>query len=1061
MNNRSIGLAGLASLFLYGCSGGGGGNSGSIDNTTTGPMRLIEVSTGNGLILPLQIFPPDAQGAPDTSRPPVQITSRDVLTANLRPTNPVLAPVQWPSRAILSTQRAGNHFALVRFNQGILVESVLSDAAVNPGLTNLTGAIEVVGIDLVTGQETPIAGRGFVQGRTYGSIDPMDSSKRLLESWVEPNGTGIADAPAIGSGNPGLGFPGTQSAVPGIERLLSNTSFVFVADSDQNLETHETFPSGVQIHVRFTEDVMSFRGRNLSTPGIAATRVSPTVNPSPDIVPLALRLEADLSTPLSTPSNGAIDVDPATIIELSFTKNVQITTLGNYEDGTPPNLSSGAFVEYGTIFNRVRVPFSVAPRSVFDFTHMQLRPIVSFIPGNPNNMDLCSAFSNITVTLPLDEATGLGSMAAPIAVPHRIDFSVGEGPALINNPVLPDAIYVGRTNALSVLDLNGFGQGPGNPTYDPGQPIKKGNSNFPNNRNFILNGSSLSPPLAQGQCTVDGGSEGAFTLAKDSALNDRLLSAPILESVVDITLGHSLDATFNNGAPFGCQSGVSANTCASSIVQLVSVVTGAGGTYIPFETTNFIHESYDGGENMVSWAPHPNPPALIFPPACFSPVIGAAEPTSVDTFGINGISNSLTPGALPQGNPAAGLIPDGLLANLQNGFFVGPSLPDANIARCNTFMMRQQIGQFMYVIDRTRSEIVVLNSNRFTVLDRIGMPDPTSFAMSPDLDILAVTNQSANQVFFLDTNPASSSFHQLVGAANVGEGPTGIAWTPGNEDILVCNTGDSTLSIISTFTFTERKRISNQLRNPIEVAITGRQVGYARQRGVYFAYILNADGTIAVFESGPDGVAGIGFDDTIGTLPFQFNNPKTIQPDASSLFSQIWVVHEGQLGPGDGTPTGNVGGAVTLVRISAGAMGAQSLATGGFGNANARDLQWEVAVSIGSDQLSGIPVDIAFDNMVSRSATANFRSPFSSRTSVRANGKAIVRQVPGLFNALASASDYEYIFLAVPNSNQGSGGAIDVIQRSGNARVDTDLFVPGVQSIPASGVTLLADFFRQ
>ena len=53
------------------------------------------------------------------------------------------------------------------------------------------------------------------------------------------------------------------------------------------------------------------------------------------------------------------------------------------------------------------------------------------------------------------------------------------------------------------------------------------------------------------------------------------------------------------------------------------------------------------------------------------------------------------------------------------------------------------------------------------------------------------------------------------------------------------------------------------------------------------------------------------------------------------------------------------------------------------------------------------------------------------------------------------------MFLAVPNSSEGPG-VVDVIElKPGFPRVDTDPYVPGVQSIQASGVNILMDYWRQ
>ena len=59
------------------------------------------------------------------------------------------------------------------------------------------------------------------------------------------------------------------------------------------------------------------------------------------------------------------------------------------------------------------------------------------------------------------------------------------------------------------------------------------------------------------------------------------------------------------------------------------------------------------------------------------------------------------------------------------------------------------------------------------------------------------------------------------------------------------------MSIISAATLEVRKEVRSQLSRPFEVCITPRQIpGYGFARNVYFAYILNRTGSIALFESG-------------------------------------------------------------------------------------------------------------------------------------------------------------------------------------------------------------------
>jgi hypothetical protein len=51
---------------------------------------------------------------------------------------------------------------------------------------------------------------------------------------------------------------------------------------------------------------------------------------------------------------------------------------------------------------------------------------------------------------------------------------------------------------------------------------------------------------------------------------------------------------------------------------------------------------------------------------------------------------------------------------------------------------------------------------------------------------------------------------------------------------------------------------------------------------VYFAWILNRSGKLALFESGPGGVNGWGYDDVIGVAPMTFDQPLTSRPTSST-----------------------------------------------------------------------------------------------------------------------------------------------------------------------------------
>jgi hypothetical protein len=369
------------------------------------------------------------------------------------------------------------------------------------------------------------------------------------------------------------------------------------------------------------------------------------------------------------------------------------------------------------------------------------------------------------------------------------------------------------------------------------------------------------------------------------------------------------------------------------------------------------------------------------------------------------------------------------------------------------------VGSFLYVLDRSRGEVVVLNSNRMTVIDRIIVPDPTELALGPNLDLLAVSNQQVDLVTFIDIDPASASFHSIVQQVVVGDRPRGIAWEPGNEDILVCNEGDSSLSIISAFSLEVRKVVNSNLSEPFALAVTPRQTTFGFFRNVYFAYIMNRTGRIAIFESGPNEVNGWGYDDVIGTAPQTFQNPKTIQPDHLYLAGGVWVCHEGPIDIQDQTAGSPGVPAVSNLVVNSAISGTLPLNVQSLLIPNFRDMSMEVRVSLGPEQLTGIPVDMAFDNLRNFGGLQNMGSVFSAGVPAPLNGKSLVRTVGQI---VMGANQCQYLFVAVPNPTSASDGNVDVIDISGGyTRIDTNAHDPGIQSIRIEDVDVLMDYFRQ
>lgn len=997
------------------------------------PLDLIEGSNGFGRFLPHEVLALDAAGQPTAER--VAIRTIDALLANVSEGNPVLSVTQWPSAAVLPTGEAGNHYLVLEFDRPLDTSTAL---ATGPGDTGSLGAaVEVYALDASGLIAEPVLGRAFVGGSTPVGPAVGDPPARPLVPWVALDESGTPRALDVDGALPGLGFPGTESAsFPGTQ-LLSSASLVFVVDADLDLTTHETFPFGRQIVVRAGADLRSALGKPLLHQVLGSSTVGP------DLVPPEVRLTAPPGgVPDTTPAFGALDADPSGAIVLRFSEPVQPLSVGALAGGGLPALSSSVHLTFGPPDFATEVPFTARPVSPFDLSSWELAPGFAFPGSGPASVP-CGTFDTVSIDVSPGQVSDLAEALPPASLgnlntlPAASLFTTGAGPGLVNAPVAPDAIYCGRmggTPSLSVIDLNGFGQSTGDPTFDSTYAtFPAGNSNFPNNPNLKFQGSLLSPALFPGTCTVDGGSRGVFSLTRDSSLDTRLLRAPLIQSIEDVMIGQPLDLVYNNGKDAsGCAAG-GGNVCAIDGLQLIE------------------------GGNALQFAPHPNPPPLAFPPLCVQPFIGGKEPTSVASAG----ANLLQPGD-PFGDPDSGIPPSGLLSTGGNTGFIGPGVDGTPLNACAGYALRQQVGHFLYVIDRGRRELVVLNSNRMSVLERIPLPDPTDLAMSPNLDLLAVSNQKANAVSFIDIDPTSSSFHQVVKTLEVEAGPRGIAWDPGNEGIIVCCEKDGSAVVISPAGLNIHKVLRNALSEPFDVCITQRQIGFGTNRNVWFGWILNRNGDLALYESGPDGINGWGFDDVIGIAEANFAFPQRIAVDIRDMRGAVWIAHQNQLGP-DSAPTGVKGGALSNVVIESNINGVLVLGAF-FNNPSFRQMSLKLQGSFGGDMLTGVPLDIATDDMLNVTQLPNLQSPLAAGAVKQSNGKSLVRGQ--VINNLATgivlrAKTPEYLFLAVPNSNQGAG-VVDVIRLGSSlTRFDTDAHEPGIQSIPAGDVRVLADYWRQ
>ncbi|MCI0586907.1 MAG: YncE family protein [Planctomycetes bacterium] len=1035
-------------------SGGGGANS--------GPMDLVVVSNGfPGQLLPYQIHTLTAPAAGFPTSTVIEIRRIEDLILNVHRTdpdrNPILPVPAWPEAATLPNGNPGNHFVLVQFTRPIKTDSVIDagpGGAVNFGLT---GSITVTALDPQTGVSTPIPGRAFIDGFT-----PDPAVPGQLVRWVgrAASGQPIALQPE------GLGFPGVLSTFPDAARLVQPQTFVFVPDLDDDLNTFETFPTFNPprlVRVRCSTGVKANGGDTL----IAEAHASSTVGPD-TLLPEVLRNPSTTAPAVFVEVGGQLlpapqeDVNPLTAIEIEFTEPVQPGRIGQLPSGIPPTLSPSTEVSFGTGTTPVLVTFTAVPVSPYNLSRYRLQPTMNFPGLDPVTGP--APFNTVNVTVNANSVADLRynfqvNPPAPINLNSSnafTSFQTGEGPGIVNAPVAPGAIYVGRNGpepGLSVIDLNGFGQSTGNPVpddpttpqqiewfwnqIDPTVPAGIPTTKFVFNKNLEW-GAALVPPLLVGTSTLNGGSGGLFSLTRDSALSDRVARPPILQSVADMGMGHSLDRVINNSDTTCPPQGGGGNVCAADNLRTPN--------------TNFF-------QNTIQVEPEPNPPGLRIPdeqPLCMSPLILGNEVTAILAAQPPVVTQNLMAEGLPFGNPNPffGLPtpPTGYYHGVNNGApnFLGPFPAGTNISDCGgaTWFLRQQVGHFLYVVDSLQDKVVVLNSNRMTLLDTISLPDPTRLSVEPNMKHLAVSNFSTDTVSLVDIDPASLSFHQVVRTIVVGNGPLGIAWQPDNEDLWVCNNLGNSVSVISGINQTVRKTLTNQVVSPIDCALTTRQVGIGFATSVYFGYILNQVGTVALFESGPDGANGIGFDEIIGLITETFPQPTAIQPDVADLFSGVWIAHRTALGEP----------AVSHLHLDNSIPGPLPLnptnTFGGQVSPSFRNREWTVDRVVQPDQLSGIPTDLAFDNAINIGGAGMVDFGFVSIGSVISqDSKQLVRPVPG---GVTSAYFPEYLFVASISS-----GTVDVIDIANALRVDVNPVAQGVQPILAPGASVLCDYWRQ
>lgn len=983
-------------------------------------QRIARVHNGFGPILPHRTEQLDGAGNPTGSILSIRFTGD--VRRHVSATSGILPPRPFPVAAVDRNGQPSNHFFAVELTAPIDPESVFDlqtgTLARSLSLTTVAPASGVtveVPARVLVGGVAMVAGPNGPELETWATVDPATG---LVQALV-PEAAGLPS--------------GTSRA-----RLLAPTTIVLIADSDGDLSTLEPFPQGARVDLRIGAGIESVDGETLEDPGYASV----TVGPDSDVPSIALN---GAFAPDVQPANGATGVDPETDVLVRFSEPVQPYSVGMGFGLDGPLSSSGPSTAVTIGVASSAAYYEVDLVSPFDLSRYRLVPTIAF-PGEPA-VGAPTSLNLVSAELRPGTVQDLSVNGTQNSGAQSWSFRTGPGTrGLVNAPVVPEAVVVlgsaATADTAGVLDLNGFGASTGNPVSSQPFPLE-GESRFPYDPNVTFN-PIIRPALTPGTTSIDGGSAGVFTLTRDSNLSTSLLREGAIESLTDAHVGQPLDASFSNASlPFGCQAG-GGNLCAldglkvinPSLNTVIDIVVPTSGAFSPLQP---------GYPNLVSWAPHPNPPPLTFPPLCVSPSIPGESPSSVFPF-----TNNLLVFGNPFPDPQAGTPPFGKLVFQQNAYFGGPRIGVQQLADCNSHFIRQQVGHFLYVADRDRGQIVVINSNSMEVIDRIAVPDPVDLAMSPNVDLLAVSNALADSVTFIDINPNSSFFNQIVNFVQVGSGPHGIAWSPDNEQILVCNELGGSLSLISAATLQLEKTVTVPSGAPFQVIVTERELGYGFNRGVHYGYVLDRSGVVSVYESGPDGTNGWGYDDIIGELPWTFLAPKALALDLPDATTSFIVAHEGKMDLTTGQ-SGMLGdGALTRVRIDLGLSGLQPIPPGSM--PQFRSLFWGLTDSIAESdgRLTGIPVDLAFDEMNNISGLPDEGNLYSAGSPLPANGKGLIRS--GALNQRTVRP--RFLMAAIADA-----GVIDVLENG--ALFDTNPYAAGVQPAPAPGVRSLVTYWRQ
>ena len=107
----------------------------------------------------------------------------------------------------------------------------------------------------------------------------------------------------------------------------------------------------------------------------------------------------------------------------------------------------------------------------------------------------------------------------------------------------------------------------------------------------------------------------------------------------------------------------------------------------------------------------------------------------------------------------------------------------------------------------TANALKVFNSYDFSLITTIpGVASPTGLGISPDLNLPLRVERAPGDDPAHQREPASPQFHTIVNTITVGNGPRAISVQPANEDVIVCNFAENSISFVRPSTQLERAK---------------------------------------------------------------------------------------------------------------------------------------------------------------------------------------------------------------------------------------------------------------